>query len=235
MGSLRCLWATPRTVSTAFERMVIERGDLVVLDEPWSRAYYFGPHRRSDRYPLVFPESTDAAVESSVLTLAEDHDVFVKDMAYQAHPGCSDELLRVASHTFLVREPKAALASLEARWPDATDDEAGFVAQQELYDRVLDVGADAVVVDSDRLRRDPQGVVGRWCAAVGLPERPDALTWSPGMRPEWQLWTDWYEGVARSTGFAPPAPSSTVELGPLGQRLLGRAEQVYARFERSAL
>ena len=52
------LWATPRTVSTAFERMMIERGDHLVLDEPWSRAYYFGPERVSDRYGLTFPEST---------------------------------------------------------------------------------------------------------------------------------------------------------------------------------
>jgi ATP-binding cassette subfamily C protein len=32
--TIRVLWATPRTVSTAFERMMIERGDLLVLDEP---------------------------------------------------------------------------------------------------------------------------------------------------------------------------------------------------------
>ncbi len=61
------LWATPRTVSTAFERMIIERGDHLVLDEPWSRAYYFGPERHSDRFELTFPESTYAAVETGVL------------------------------------------------------------------------------------------------------------------------------------------------------------------------
>jgi hypothetical protein len=61
------LWATPRTVSTAFERMMIERGDHLVLDEPWSRAYYFGPDRRSDRFELTFPESTYAGVEAGVL------------------------------------------------------------------------------------------------------------------------------------------------------------------------
>jgi hypothetical protein len=58
------VWATPRTVSTAFERMMIERCDHLVLDEPWSRAYHFGPERRSDRSHLTFPESTYAAVEA---------------------------------------------------------------------------------------------------------------------------------------------------------------------------
>ncbi len=44
------LWTVPRSVSTSFERMMMERGDHVVFDEPFSRSYYFGPDRRSARY-----------------------------------------------------------------------------------------------------------------------------------------------------------------------------------------
>ena len=206
------LWATPRTVSTAFERMMIERGDHLVLDEPWSRAYYFGPDRRSDRYDLTFPEATYPAVEEGVVRAGESEPVFVKDMAYHAAPAISDEALEAMTHTCLIREPTAALASLAREWPDFTDDEAGYDAQAQLFERVTEVtGRPPAVVDSDDLRADPPAVVADWCAQVGLDHQPSSLTWSPGMRPEWQLWRDWYTGAASSTGFAPPGE-------PLGRR-----------------
>ena len=144
---LLALWATPRTLSTAFSRMMIERGDHLVLDEPWSRAYYFGPERRSERFPLVFPESTYAAVEAGVLAAAAQGRVFIKDMAYQARPGITDDALRAMSHTFLIRDPRAALPSFEAKWPDITDDEAGYASQRELFERIRGLGCRPVVVD----------------------------------------------------------------------------------------
>ncbi len=207
--TIRVLWATPRTVSTAFERMMIERGDHLVLDEPWSRAYYFGPERRSERYPLTFPESTYAAVEDGVLASAADGDVFVKDMAYHAAHGISDDALAAMSHTFLIRDPVAALASLRRHWPDFTDDEAGYAAQLELFHRVQSLtGAPPAVIDSDVLRTDPQRIIGVWCDRVGLPRRPEALTWAAGMQPQWQLWRSWHANAAASTGFEPPGSVS---------------------------
>ncbi|MGB0112390.1 MAG: hypothetical protein WBP59_04145 [Ilumatobacteraceae bacterium] len=207
--SVLALWATPRTVSTAFERMMIERGDHLVLDEPWSRAYYFGPERRSDRYPLAFPEASYAAVEAGVLAAGDAGPVFLKDMAYHAAPGITDDALRAMTHTFLVRDPTSALRSLHRRWPDFTDDEAGYEAQRALFDRVADVtGEVPAVIDSDALRADPDGVVARWAGRVGLEHLPASLHWEPGMQPEWQLWRSWYENAAASRGFAPPDTSS---------------------------
>ena len=205
------LWATPRTVSTAFERMVIERGDHLVLDEPFARAYYFGPDRRSSRYPLSMPESSYPAVLEGVLDQArEAAPVFVKDMAYQAEPGLPDEALDRFTHTFLVRAPGPALTSFAAGWPDFTPDEAGYEAQHRLFLRVTEqTGAPPVVVDSDDLRADPPAVIGAWCTAVGLDPDPAALHWERGLRPEWPLWHDWYSGVADSTGFRPPPQAAT--------------------------
>lgn len=234
--SLLALWATPRTASTAFERMMIERGDHLVLDEPWSRAYYFGPDRRSDRFPLVFPEASYGAVTAAVLELAAEQPVFVKDMAYQALPGLGDDAIAAITHTFLIREPAATLRSLARHWPEATEDEAGFEAQAGLFDRVVAVtGTVPAVIDSDDLRRDPTGVVAAWCARVGLAERSDALRWAPGMRPEWPLWRDWYGDVARSTGFTAPAAAADGDRHELVERLLPAATAAHRRLRDHAL
>jgi hypothetical protein len=44
------LWAVPRSVSTALERVFVERGDFKVFHEPFSVSYYYSPERRSDRF-----------------------------------------------------------------------------------------------------------------------------------------------------------------------------------------
>lgn len=236
--SILALWATPRTVSTAFERMMIERGDHLALDEPWSRAYYLGPDRRSPRFPLVFPESTYEAVSTGVRTTGADHTVFVKDMAYQAAPGLTDDDLANAVHTFLIRDPVAAIASLAREWPDHTEDEAGYIAQGNLFDRVVEVtGVVPTVIDSDLLRRDPESVVAEWCRRVGIDHLSESLTWSAGHRPEWPLWHTWYERVARSTGFSPPDDDLAARPTPQGSDagLIERASDVYRRLRAYAI
>ena len=45
------LWAAPRSISTAFERIFVEREDFEVYHEPFAASYYFSEQRRSDRYP----------------------------------------------------------------------------------------------------------------------------------------------------------------------------------------
>lgn len=44
------LWATPRSVSTALERSLMQSPELKVVHEPFTDAYFFGPRRRSARY-----------------------------------------------------------------------------------------------------------------------------------------------------------------------------------------
>jgi len=42
-----------------------------------------------------------------------------------------------------------------------------------------------------------------YCAAVGLPFIPHALTWDPGDRPEWRRSARWHVDVSASSGFVP--------------------------------
>ncbi len=102
---LLALWATPRTVSTAFERMMIEPGDHLVVDEPFSGPYYFGPHQRSDRYAVEPGEPDGDEVASRLLDVASSQAVFVKDMAYHAAPWVGAPFLERATSTFLIRDP----------------------------------------------------------------------------------------------------------------------------------
>jgi len=225
------LWTTPRSRSTAFERMMIERGDHVVFDEPFSARYYFSPERRSDRYDTELPDSGAAAVVGRLEHAAEGAPVFVKDMAYHAAGLLDAELLGRFTNCFLVREPEAALASFADKWPDLTEEEAGYVRLGEAFDVASAlVDEPPPVLDADELCADPRSMVAAWCAAVGIPQRPESLSWEPGMVPQWELWRDWYEGVADSTGFHPSGPGAEVELAdPRLSALAEHSRRVYQR------
>lgn len=78
------LWATPRSVSTAFEWMMRQRGDFEGFHEPWNELYYYGEDRRSERDAHVSarPGHTYAAFWNEIASLAAQRSVFVKDFAY---------------------------------------------------------------------------------------------------------------------------------------------------------
>jgi hypothetical protein len=207
MGGARpvALWAVPRTASTAFERMVIERGDHTVFDEPFSEHYYFGPHKSSARFTEVRPDADPAAILERVEAAARRGPVFVKDMAYHVAGVASPAFAGRFTNTFLIRDPARSLPSLARMWPDFTDEEAGYDALAALVGHAEAAGQDPIVVDSDDLCRHPEAVVAAWCHRVGIPFVPEALTWAPGMREEWRLWPEWYGATSRSTGFRPPS------------------------------
>jgi hypothetical protein len=204
------LWATPRTVSTAFDKMMRARGDHDVFTEPFSVAWYFGPERRSPRYDVSEPAATFEAVLDEVTTTARSRPVFVKDMAYHLGPLLRPDVLASFRSSFLIRDPRWSVPSMLRRWPDATPDEIGYDAQLTAFRICTEVGgAPPPVIESAALLADPPGVVARWCAAVGIEHRPGSLTWDAGQPEGWERWGDWFADAARSTGFRPPAEDAT--------------------------
>jgi Sulfotransferase domain len=220
------LWATPRTVSTAFDKMIRARGDLEVLTEPFSRPYNDGPEQRSTRFPVTEPQADFETTLAEVV--GGDRPRFVKEMAYQLGPLLRADVLARFTSSFLVRDPAWAIPSLLRVWPDATIEEAGYRAQLEAFDLATEVqGAPPPVLDSDDLRRDPDGVVERWCAAVGIEHRPEALRWEPGMPADWGRWGSWFEAAAASTGFAPPSDAPPPPLTGRAADLVERCRPAY--------
>lgn len=50
MKKILALWAVPRSTYTAFETMMREKGDYLVLDEPFGMYYYYSEEKKCDRY-----------------------------------------------------------------------------------------------------------------------------------------------------------------------------------------
>ena len=199
------LWAHPRSRSTALERMILARGDVTVWHEPLVTLYDEGE-----------VELAGARLRSVAAVLehakAQPGRLFVKDTTEFRYSDALDAgLVAGITHTFIVREPAAAIASHVAVKADASCADIGYEHQHALFALLRELGLEPVVLDSDRLVAEPAGTVAAYCAAVGLPYRPQALRWEAGHRPEWERTRRWHLAVEASTGFA-AAPARPVEL-----------------------
>ncbi|NWF30188.1 sulfotransferase family protein [Streptomyces sp. PKU-EA00015] len=193
------LWSAPRCRSTAFARMMAERGDCAVVHEPFSRVVDFGEVEVGD---TVAHNEWD--VLAALRAMAARTPVFFKDTTDFHYPAllADGSFLSAATHTFIIRDPAEAIASHHALHPGVGRDEIGFARLYEIFTAVqAATGSTPVVIDSDDLLDRPEGTVRAYCAAVGIDFRPDALSWAPGMRSEWQSTSKWHRSTSETTGF----------------------------------
>ena len=197
------LWAVPRSLSTAFERVFVERDDFEVLHEPFSASYYYSQDRLSDRYSEVEPEDqyNYENVLHDVLKPREKR-VFVKDMAYHARDLLSPEFASNFVNTFIIRDPKYVIASLHKKWPDFTTEETGFELIYDLFRYATEVnGEDVVVVDAMSFSENPGGILAAYCEHLDVHFDPSSLSWESREVEEWEMWDGWHDEAQRSTGI----------------------------------
>ena len=196
------LWAVPRSISTAFERIFVERGDFRVLHEPFSASYYFSPERRSERFAgeEMKEEYRYEKILSEILAPGEKP-VFFKDMAYYVAGFVDREMVGRFRNTFLLRDPRAVISSYAKKWPDFSFEEAGYEELYRLYGYAVEDGQDPVVIDAQDLSEDPDAIVAAYCNSLGIAHKPEALTWEPREIPEWNMWDGWHDSAQESTGI----------------------------------
>lgn len=212
--AIHMLWAHPRSVSTAFERIMRERGDLDVLHEPF--LYYHYLHRPMREMPGFAPEPGAPTrfedIRDMILDRAGARPVFAKDMAYYAPDRVlnDDLFLAATTHAFLVRDPAEAIVSYAKIDPEFTSPELGLIAQRDLTRALQDRGIAVHVILSETLRRDPEQTMARYWRFAGLPARPEALSWQAGTPKDWKHVQDWHHAVRSSTGIRPPSETDAL-------------------------
>jgi Sulfotransferase domain len=233
--SILALWSAPRCRSTAFARMMAERGDFRMLHEPFSHVMNFGEADVGGR--LVRSEQE---LIPALWRLAEACPLFFKDTTDFYYPRLLADRAFLADpvHTFLIRHPAEAIASHYALHPGLQRDEIGFAWLAEIYDAVADAtGVPPVVIDAADLVASPAETVLAYCRAVGIPFVPEALSWRPGMHRAWQRTNRWHETAGRTTGFVRTEPlhPETVAADPLLAGYLKYHLPHYERLKAAAL
>ncbi len=216
------LWAVPRSISTAFERIFVERSDFEVFHEPFSASYYYSEDRLSDRYADVPPDpeyNYDRVVEE--IFEPEEKRVFLKDMPHHLGGLLGPEFASRFVNTFIIRDPKYVLLSLYKMWPDFTPEEAGYEQMYELFRYAKRNGQQTVVVDAMNFSENPGGVLATYCERLGIPFDEDSLSWKKRDVRRWGIWDGWHDTAEQSTGIEP----ATRKDPNLPRKLMGVYEQ----------
>lgn len=206
------MWSGPRNVSTALLRSWGNRPDTVVCDEPLYAHYL---HASGRVHPMR--EEIIAAGEVDWRRVAEEltgpipggrtiH--YQKHMAHHLLPVIERGWLDRLEHAFLIREPRAMVASLATKLPDAALPDTGLAQQLALFERTrARTGRIPAVLDARDLLRDPPGMLRRLCERLEVPFDPAMLSWPTGPRATDGVWARvWYANVEASSGFAPYRP-----------------------------
>ena len=237
MHKILVLWATPRSTSTAFEWMMRMRGDHTCFHEPFGEPWYQG---EAPLWPRLKPDSprtpglTFDSVWETLQTAARQGPVFSKDFPHYVSHRWSDDFLAHFRHSFLIRDPAKVATSMYKHWPDFVLQETGFVEQRQLFDRLCDrEGTAPPVIDSDDLLEDPEGIVAAYCAAVGLPFLPEALSWEPGEREEvsWYDGGSWHGNLRESDGLK-PQPRRYIDISEAPDRVKEIYDTVLQHYQR---
>lgn len=209
------MWSHPRSMSTAIERIMRERGDLDCLHEPFMYDYYVHRQVRTMPHFDVQPDHpvSYAAIRDMLLERAEKRPVFIKDMSYYVMPHVLEDAAFAdrLTNVFLVRDPVASIPSYYKLDPDLTLEEVGLEAQAKHFDALAARGEPPAVIVSEDVRGDPEGVMGALWRKIGLPHVDAAFDWQNDAPKDWAQVGGWHGDVSRAKGIRPMTPEERVE------------------------
>lgn len=225
------VWSGPRNVSTALMYSFHQRHDTTVVDEPLY-AHYLArsgvDHPGRDEVLAAQSSDGEEVIRDIILGPVATPVLFLKNMAHHLD-GLDWSFLSELRNVILTRHPAEMLPSLIQQVPYPDLEGTGLPVQVELLDYILDRGDDPVVIDSRLLLQDPPGVLTSLCERLGIPFDPAMLSWEAGPIPEDGVWAPyWYDGVHRSTRFAPYRPKGE-EVPDRLRPLLTQALPLYER------
>ncbi len=203
------MWSGPRNISTAMMRSFENRPDTTVVDEPFYACYL-------KRSGLIHPMH-DLILESQaineepvidMLTRSEPKGVdifYQKLMCHHMIEGMDTSWLSDVTNVFLIRDPRAMIASYANAMDVVTAERLGMGQMNNFFERESDrLGVAPVVIDSADVLKNPQNLLKKLCLSLDIPFYDAMLSWPAGKRDSDGVWAPhWYKSVENSTGFMP--------------------------------
>ena len=217
------MWSGPRNISTAMMYAFGNRPDFAAWDEPFYAAYLAATgidHPMRDEV-LAAHEADPVKVAARCLGPIPDgkSHFYMKHMPFHMVDGFPLDWAEECVNVHLIRHPARVVASYAAKRENPTLSDVGFVQQAELFERFP-----GPVLDSDDIRKDPEGILRKLCRLIDLSFDPAMLSWPSGPKPFDGAWAPyWYGSVHASQAFEGaegPLPELSGELGALTKAAL---------------
>jgi len=206
------MWSGPRNISTAMMRAWGNRGDTLVIDEPF---YAFYLKATGKQHPaageVIAAGEIDWRKVVAQLTdpIPNDKRIFFqKQMTHHLLPGVDRQWLDAVTNCFLIRDPRDVIASYIKQWENPALEDLGYVQQTEIFDFVRARAKSLPpILDAKDVLKNPERMLGLLCKAIGVEFSESMLSWPAGFRETDGVWAKhWYGEVAKTTSFRPYRP-----------------------------
>jgi hypothetical protein len=222
------MWSGPRNISTAMMYAFASRADTFASDEPLY-AHYLSttgvPHPGADE--VIATGETDWRAVVAYLSGPVPTGARVWYQKHMCHHILEEMDLSWAAsmrNCFLIRDPREVLLSLAKKTLAIDAWATGLPQQARMVALMRNRGGHApLVVDARDILLDPEGMLTRICARLGIAFDTAMLRWKPGEKACDGIWAKhWYDSVWASTGFAAYRPRE----GELSDQLLAVLDEV---------
>ncbi len=236
MHPIVALWSHPRSMSTAMERIMRERGDFTCFHEPFMYLYYVGDAKKEMPHFKVPPgtPTTYEDIREMLLDAAKTAPVFFKDMSYyildrmKEDRAFSDRI----THTFLIRDPAQSIVSYYKLDPEMTSEEIGLETQYRHFVWLSETyGVKPPVIEAADIQVDTVGMIRAYSAAIGVEFLPHALEWGNETPKDWQGVSGWHEDVMRAQGIRKESETTDGRSGEKPAVTLDSAPQLRAYYD----
>lgn len=200
------LWTHPRSVSTAFERTIAERGDFDILHEPFSDLYYgFDKKATAVGYTpqLNFEPSYSNIKEFILKKSKQSKKLFIKDMAYHCFEYIQSdfEWLKTFKPVFLIRHPEKSIPSNYKLNQEVTSEEIGYDTLYEIYQLYIKNNIQPLVIDAEDFTNQPQKVLAAFCNYSNIEFDEKSLQWKKEAPKAWKTWEAWHKDATNAKGI----------------------------------
>ncbi len=238
---IQIMMTVPRTVSTAFERSMMERGDHKVFHEPWNSDYNYRNLMGSAPPEEIVQAGGYKGIKKLLYKHAEQKPVYVKDMIW----AIKDEILNDQA---LLSDPNVVLAilirdpalSMESFFLKMSEKAPQFLAMEITrwvfcYDALVLLankyrelhGEWPILVEAEELCEAPATVMQDYCRRAGISYIPESLAWEKKMPEEWDHLKRWHKEAAESEGFFIPKREAKVRFAAVPKKYVPKLEKLY--------
>lgn len=206
------LWAPPRSRSTVFERMIIERGDFFVIHEPFCTIYDTGkliikPHLKNTEIKF---NSYEGFIDW-VIEYSKKQPIFIKETCEYYYSDVLQHIkfLKYSKHAFIIRDLKETIASHYKMNQKLTIKEVGFEYLYKLKTILDTYELPYLIINSQKLIEKPETTIREFCEFNAIKYKPEALKWKAKKIDLWNRTRSWHKKVEKSISFNSDKPVYT--------------------------
>lgn len=238
---IEIMMTVPRTISTAFERSMMARGDHKVFHEPWNSEYVYRNQLGAAPSQELIDAGSYQGIKELFYKYAKERPVYVKDMMW----AIQDEIIQDEAFlsdpnvhlSILIRDPSRSIESYFLKMRQSADPDLAIEVTRWVfcYDALLKLaekshalrGVWPYIVQAEELCTQPALVMQTYCQKVGVPFLPEALVWEKAMPEEWAHTKIWHDDAAESKGFYVPTREARPRFSQIPAEYVDALEAIY--------